>query len=181
MRFSLLLAVTLLPAITLAQPLKPAETGPVIADFGPTYAVDAPAFATPTDGPLKVVFDVAQSPETDGVNPHIETVARFLNMHARAGLDPADLHAALVIHGAAGKDLLGDDAYRARYGTANPNTPLLDALHAAGVRIVLCGQTAMHRGLAPATLSPTVDLALSAITAHIALQAEGYATISFGG
>jgi intracellular sulfur oxidation DsrE/DsrF family protein len=64
--------------------------------------------------------------------------------------------------------------YRARFGIENPNAPLLEALSEYGVRVILCGQTQMHRGLERAELAPHVEVALSAMTALVSLTSEGY-------
>jgi hypothetical protein len=88
-----------------AQPLSRSSAGPVIADYGPVYSIVSPDFATP-DMPSKVVFEVALgAPEPDQLNARIETAARYLNMHAQAGVAPENLAVALVLHGTAGKDL----------------------------------------------------------------------------
>lgn len=163
-----------------AQPLSTSRAGPVIEGYGAVYAVPAPDFATPRDREYRVVFDVSDAPEAvDQVNPSIETLARFLNMHAQAGVPPARLHLALVLHGAAGKYALTDEAYRRRFGVPNPNTALIGALHRAGVRVILCGQTAAHRGFPATDLAEPVERALSAMTALVILQADGYELISF--
>lgn len=155
-------------------------TGPVIEGEGPVFEIVAPDFATPTDRDLSAVFDVASSPDAkDRLNPSIVTVARYLNMHARAGVPVERLRAALVLHGGAGKDALDDDAYRERFGVPNPNLPLLRDLRAQGVRVVLCGQTAGFREFGRAELAEPVELALSAMTALVTLQQDGYALIPF--
>lgn len=157
-----------------------ARTGPLIEQFGPVYEVARPDFATPTDLVYRAVFDVAPSPDAaDAINPRIESLARFLNMHARAGVHGERMHLALVVHGAAGKDMLSSAAYKSRFGVANPNAPLLAALQANGVRVILCGQTAAHRGFRREELAPGVETAMSAMTALVALQSEGYRLISF--
>lgn len=157
-----------------------ARPGPAIERFGPVYDIDSPDFATPTGSVYRAVFDVAPSPEAnDQLNPRIESLARFLNMHARAGVKPEQMKLALVVHGAAGKDMLSSAAYKSRFGVENPNAPLLAALRAQGVRVLLCGQTAVHKGFAREELAPGVELALSAMTALVALQADGYELISF--
>ena len=46
-------------------------------------------------------------------------------MHAQAGVDPQDMELALVVHGSAGKDLLGHEGFRARHGVDNPNFDML--------------------------------------------------------
>lgn len=159
---------------------SPAATGPVIEDYGPVYEVEAPDFATPRERETRAVFDVARSPDPpDRLNPSIVTVARFLNLHARAGVPREHLGAALVLHGGAGKDALSHAAYRKRFGTENPNLELIARLRDAGVRVILCGQTARSRGFDRAELQEPVELALSAMTALIALQQDGYALIAF--
>ena len=156
------------------------RTGPVIDQFGPVYDVRASGFATPTDLVYRAVFDVAPSPDAfDQLNPRIESLARFLNMHARAGVKPEQMKLALVVHGPATKDMLSNAAYKVRFAADNPNAPLLAALHSNGVRVILCGQSAANKGFKREELAPGVEIALSAMTALVALQSEGYALISF--
>lgn len=172
-------AVALFASPLGAQALSESRTGPVIDGFGPVYAVPHPDFATPLNREYRVVFEVADAPAAlDQVNPRIATLARFLNMHAQAGVPRENLHLALVLHGESGKYALNDAAYRRRYGVGNPNADLLRALHDAGVRVVLCGQTAAHRGLPADELAEPVELALSAMTALVVFQADGYQLIS---
>jgi intracellular sulfur oxidation DsrE/DsrF family protein len=163
-----------------AADAESAHSGPAIEQFGPVYDVESPDFVTPTDMTYRAVFDVALSPEApDQLNPRIESLARFLNLQVRAGVKPEQIKLALVVHGAAGKDLLSNAAYKYRLGIDNPNTPLLAALQSKGVRVILCGQTAAHKGFARAELAPGVETALSAMTALVVLQSEGYELISF--
>jgi intracellular sulfur oxidation DsrE/DsrF family protein len=161
-----------------AQALGPSRTGPAIADFGPVYTVEEPDFPTDAEATYRVVFEVSQGANDPGdINPRIETLARFLNMHAQVGVPRENMKLALVLHGTAGKDALGHEGYRKRFGTENPNGPLLEALSEYGVRVILCGQTQMHRGLGRDELSPEVEVALSAMTALVSLASEGYRLI----
>lgn len=179
---SILLAIAasaVVVASATAQPLASPVAGPVIQDFGAVYAVDAPDFATPS-GPFNVVFEVALgAPEPDQLNARLETVARYLNMHAQAGVAVEDMETALVVHGSAGKDLLGRDGFRARHGVENPNYDMIQQLIEAGVEVLLCGQTQVHRGLRRDQLAPGVKVSLSAMTALVALQSRGYQLIAF--
>lgn len=162
-----------------AQALAPSRTGPVLEDFGPVYDVAAPDFPTPT-GELRAVWEVALgSDPADQRNPRLESVARFINMHARAGVPRENLKLAVVVHGTAGKDLLGNPGYRARFGVDNPNLRMIQELRRFGVQVVLCGQTQMARGLPRAELADGVQVALSAMTALIAFQDGGYRLIPF--
>jgi intracellular sulfur oxidation DsrE/DsrF family protein len=157
------------------------EPGPVIEEFGPVYYVpDEPLDVSP-DTHWKVVFDVAGVPEEqDVLNHRIETVARFLNMHARAGIDPDRIEVAIVFHGRATRAILNQVAFERRYGRANPDRELLDALTDAGVSVYVCGQSAAAYGFDPAELVGDAKLSLSAMTALVRLQSDGYALIPWG-
>lgn len=128
----------------------------------------------------KAVFDVYTSDDDkEKVNRGINTVARFLNMHYDAGVKPKNMKVALVIHGAAGKDILSNSAYRKHFATDNPNTLLLKQLYDNNVQIILCGQTAGYRGYERKDILDYVDVSLSAITALLSLQSKGYGLIDF--
>lgn len=162
-----------------AQAIGTPRTGPVVEEYGAVFDVPEIDWTMP-DVQYRAVFDVRDPAETDGErNRAIETVARYLNMHARAGVPREKLHAVLVLHGGAAKGALSDDAYRERYGTANPDRELIRALLDAGAEVILCGQSAMSRGFPVADLAPGVGLALSAMTALVAYQQRGYALIAF--
>lgn len=157
------------------QPSK----GPVIEDFGPYLPVADPGFGIPADQTLNVVFDVAKALDTGELNRHLETPARFLNMHAGAGVQVERMHLAVVVHGQATRDLLTDEAYQKRFGAANPNRALLEGLARAGVEIILCGQSAGFGGYDRSEFLPQVKIALSAMTALVVLQERGYRMIAF--
>ncbi len=152
--------------------------GKVIKDFGTTYAVPAPDIATDTATPFRVVFDIkSASEDPEAINPYLATVARFLNMHVQAGKPKEQLLPVMVVHGNAAYGLLNDAAYQEKFGVNNPNLPLLEALHAENIPIILCGQTAAHRDISEARRYQEVQVALSAMTALIQYQNKGYALI----
>ena len=97
-----------------------------------------------------------------------------------AALDPEEVakadrvDAAVVVHGTAGWEMLDDEAYRARHGVDNPNAELIRELTAAGVEIILCGQTASARGIPRDGVMDEVQIALSAMTAFLVLQDQGF-------
>lgn len=157
-----------------------ASTGPVIERFGPVYDIPDPDFTASRDEVLRVVFDVAQaSPDPGRVNPRFETLARYLNMHARAGVPRENMKLALVVHGGASWEVTENAAYRDEFGTDNPNLPLLEALDDFGVELLLCGQSQSSRGIRKDQLASPVRQALSAMTALVELQARGYQLIAF--
>ena len=173
MRFvtALIAVLLLVPGLSAQQRT---EAGPMITSGGAVFMVD-PDFATPIDGNYRAAFEIATpSQAPDRLNPTINTVARFLNMHAQAGVLPGQLSGAIVAHGPAAFELLDDEAYREKFGVDNPNAELIRELIAAGQPVILCGQTAASRGVPTDGLIPGVQVALSAMTAFLLLQGEGY-------
>ena len=155
-------------------------TGPVITGYGPVVEVPDADFKLSSNQLHKVLFDVAKSSSDPAdLNRSIETVARFLNLHARSGVALKNLQLALVLHGRAGKDALSDSAYEQRHEIPNPNTELLQQLKGAGVQIYLCGQTAAFSGIAKRELAKPVALATSAMSVLVELQGQGYSLIAF--
>jgi intracellular sulfur oxidation DsrE/DsrF family protein len=148
-------------------------TGPLIEDFGKTAIVDTDV-AIDKNHVLNVAFDVGKQSETGEINRSFDSLARFLNMHVRAGLKPENINLALVVHGKAAYDLLSNKAYDSRFLGDNPNQALLAALLANDVDIYLCGQTAAYYDIKNSDLQKGVSMALSAMTAHALLQQQGY-------
>lgn len=158
-----------------------AAPGPLIQSGGATYEIPAPDFETPLDIEYRVLFDAAAAPEQPGeINAAINSAARFLNMQARAGVPAERMHAALIVHGAASRALLAEAGYRKRYEEQpNPHAALLREMMDAGVRVILCGQSAAGRGIARDELMDGVELALSAMTARAVLMNQGYVLVGF--
>ena len=155
------------------------QLGPVFADFGPHAAV-AGIDNLPADTEFSHSFDVAKHGEGEQRNRGIESAARFINMHAAHGVDPANMRVAVVVHGTAVLDLLTDDARSAGdYGATNPSGDMVRAMLAQGVRFIVCGQSAAAHGITQADLIPGVEMALSAMTAHALLQQAGYSVNPF--
>ena len=143
-------------------------TGPLIKDYGPVAKV-SDARITP-ETKLKVAFDLAKAAEPGTSNRYLASAARFLNMHAAAGVPSENIEIAVIVHGPAAMDLVTDE----RYGAQNANAGLIAALIEAGVRIELCGQTAAFRDITQDDLLPGIEISLSAMTSHALLQQEGY-------
>lgn len=94
---ALALAIALASAPVEAQ--QRTQAGPMIHSGGAVFSV-SPDFVTPTDAEYKVAFELAEPASSpDRPNAAINTVARFLNMHAQAGVPPENLSGAIVAHG----------------------------------------------------------------------------------
>jgi intracellular sulfur oxidation DsrE/DsrF family protein len=154
------------------------KSGPIIEDYGAVWEIDNPDFKTDTSQEFKVVFDVKDGPESDTeINRNLNTVARFLNLHAQNGFSLSQLKVALIVHGSAARNLLSDEAFQKRYEVDNPNRELVESLLGAGVEVIMCGQSSKTRELPKEDLIPGVKIALSAMTANIQLQNQGYRPI----
>lgn len=156
------------------------KAGPVVDDFGKVYAIENPDFKIHKEKEYKAVIDVTGNWDNhDKRNSLIETAARFLNMHAQSGVPAEQLKVAIVIHGGATKDLITNEAYQKKFGRNNPNLKLVENLLEIDVPVIICGQSATHRGIKREELVPGVQLSLSAMTALVHLQSEGYQLIKF--
>ena len=154
--------------------------GKIVKNFGETFNIESLDIKTNTSEEFKVIFDVSQSSSDKHViNKNIVTAARFLNMHANEGMKNEQLEVAMTIHGGAWQDVLNNAAYKEKYGVNNPNLQLINELTEAGVDIIICGQTAKFRGITKDNANPNVKFALSAMTALIQYQNNGYRFIKF--
>ena len=143
--------------------------GPVFNDYGPVAKVDVTMPVDP-DRVLKHSFDVS-TPEADGKpNATLVSAARFINMHASAGVAEDNIQVAIVVHGQATKEMADENSASAG---------LIKALTDHGVRIIVCGQSAAYYDVATDDLLPGVEMALSAMTAHAVLQQQGFTVNPF--
>ena len=79
------------------------------------------------------------------------------------------------------QDLLTDEAWAAREldGVENPGAEQVREMLDAGVRFIVCGQSAAGLGVSNEDLISGVEIALSAMTAHALLQQQGYTVNPF--
>jgi len=129
----------------------------------------------------KLVIDVTRGGDPAELNSALEKVAKYVNLYAGGGAEPADAQIAVVFHGDATLAVLNSGAYAKAFGTKdNPNLKLLQHLHEANVEMYVCGQTLISKGAAPEDVAVFVDTAVSALTAVVNLQADGYAYLPLG-
>ena len=155
--------------------------GPLIEGFGRHVDLPNADFVMRTDDNIyKVAFEIFQ-PLNAPERPHmrLEAAARFMNMHAHAGIPQENLQVKLVLHGGGTRAAMTNEAYQERYEMDNPSLPLLEALSDAGVEIFLCEQSRVLNGLDANEVSAPVKSALSAMTAVVTLQADGYQFLTY--
>ena len=179
MRFIVILSALLLIPVHVINAQK-TKAGPIIEGFGEVYSVPEADLVLAAEGYYKVLFDVYTDPgKKDGMNPLLNTVARFINMHGQTGLTMEQMNIAVVLHGAGVRNVLNDKTHIDRFKKANPNTGLLEALDKAGVELYVCGQSLSHGGYSKQDLAKPVKVSLSAMTALVHYQEEGYQIINF--
>jgi intracellular sulfur oxidation DsrE/DsrF family protein len=152
--------------------------GPVIFGYGKHTPVQQDIMLV-KETLLKVVFDVEKAGEDGAVNRSFDKVARFLNMHVANGIPAKNIHLAIVVRGGASNDMLNNKVYLAKYGKKNPNIELISTLLKNNVQIIECGQSAVYHHKANQDMIEGVDMALSAMTAHAMLAAQGYSQNPF--
>lgn len=151
------------------------RSGPVITATGPTFGVPDPSFTVPEDHTFRVVWEIVDGAEAGAMDPELSTVARFFNLHARHGVPNERIQLAAVVHGGGWRAILNEGAYAERFdGEANASRELVEQLVAAGVDIVLCGQTAGSRQISQEDVIPGVKIGWSAMTALHWFQSQGY-------
>ncbi|MDT0607703.1 DsrE family protein [Croceitalea rosinachiae] len=174
------LAFVFLLGIVINLSAQEKKAGPIIQDFGKVWVIENPDYQVRTNAELKVVFDIMNSPDDlTKSNASIETAARFLNMHGQSGVSKEHMKVALVVHNKASKDIITNEAYEARYGVENPNSKMVQQLMDAGVEFIFCGQSSFSRSFPIEETISGVQLSLSAMTALIQLQNDGYRLIKF--
>jgi len=156
------------------------QKGTVIKNYGRFFNIQNPDKNLNPDKEYNVIFDVRKSSnDINAVNPLIEVVARFINMHVAQGIAQNNLHIIVVVHGSATKDVLSNSAYKDRFRKKNPNLDLLKELKKAGVEIFVCGQSALSYKIKREEIGKPVKFALSALTVLTEYQSLGYQLIDF--
>ena len=149
---------------------------PAIEDYG--KVVNLPDAAHQPRAGSQIVVDVTKGGDRDQLNTAIEKVCRYVNIYAGAGKETAKVEIAVVLHDDATLAALSDNAYAARFGTeGNPNLDCLSAQKGASVKVCVCGQSLINKGEKPSEVSPQADVAVSALTALVNLQADGYSYV----
>lgn len=156
------------------------RVNPVVSDFGGIYEIENATFQADPRIEYKIVVDVySGEDDMNQINSALNNVARMLNLHSVAGADISRMKVVLAIHASATYAILSDNAYRKRYSCSNPNIALINALADAGVKLTVCGQSLIARGVDADELLNPVEVATSMLTTVTTLQLNGYAFLRF--
>ena len=153
---------------------EPEWTYPTIQGFGKVASLPQAGMQPSKDVDYKVMFNLTAAGDADKVNPTLDKVARAVNIFTSAGIPVSHLHFVAVVQGPATALVLDDQHYRDKFNVANPNSTLIDALAAAGVQVVVCGQALAHNNFPHGWVNPKVEVTLSAISDMVILEQQGY-------
>lgn len=156
------------------------KMGPVIQNFGKVFQIKNPDLQLKNDKEYKVIFDIySDRSKGEKINPLLNTVARFLNMHSQQGVSEKNMKVVVIMHGEATKNVLKNNAYQHQFHIDNPNLDLIKALKEAKVKLYVCGQSYLAQGFDLKDKSELIKLSLSALTALVKYQSDGYQLINF--
>lgn len=168
-----LLAALVTPAIASAQ-----SSDAIIQKEGASPLATSITFPLARELTYRVAWGVNVGPEaSDGIAEGFRRPANFLFLSDRNGLARSNIKLAIVVWGTATHSLLRNEAYKAAKGTDNGSIALLEALDAAGVQVIVCGEALVKRKIADADLLPFVKVAPTAMMALATLHAQGYQTL----
>jgi intracellular sulfur oxidation DsrE/DsrF family protein len=151
---------------------------PVISGYGYFNPLPESKLRPDPHERYKVVFDVTTRVDSPGaVNPGLLHVARAINLFGHDGKPDKNLEVVVIIHGPATRAVLNDNAYRARFSSANPNDDLIKKLKAAGAALYVCGQAIVDSGYYYQNVRNDIEVVLAAVAAEIVLVTKGYVLI----
>jgi intracellular sulfur oxidation DsrE/DsrF family protein len=126
----------------------------------------------------KIIVDLSKaSDKPDSVNASLDKLARLVNAHIEAGVPKENLSVIGVIHFLGTPMILEDEAYKKKFGIANPNTALINELAKNGVRFYVCGQSLRARKLVDEKRNENIKVAQSALITFSTFQNKGYSLI----
>lgn len=175
-RISILFFILFISHTALSQE----KINPIIKSYGGIF--NAPHATEKPDPNLeyKVIIDIATG-DSKVSDPFysIVNVARLMNLHAMGGVKKENMKIVLAVHGGAVWSVLSNEKYNEKYGIDNPHIPLYKELQEAGVKVVVCSQSMMGRGIDHTKLVPGLETATSMLTTMTTYQLKGYAALKF--
>jgi len=153
---------------------------PVIKNYDGIF--DAP-FAVEKPNPnqkYNIVIDIAtNNAGKDEVAYSLFNVARLINLHAMGGVPKENIHVVLAIHAGATYSVMNNEEYQKKYDVDNPYLELYKELKAAGVKMFVCSQSLIGRGIDHTKMVPEVTVATSMLSVLTTYQLKGYAALKF--
>ncbi len=152
----------------------------MITPFGGIFDIPEATVKADEQLPYKIVIDVVTGNENPAdFNWALNNVARLMNLNAVSVTNMSRMDVVLAIHGSATYSIADNKTYKSKYEVDNPNLELINALSEAGVRLTVCGQSLISRGIKVENVNNKVEIATSMLTTVTTLQLKGYAYLKF--
>lgn len=151
---------------------------PLIKSGGGIFEVPEATSVVDKKMKYKLIVDLSKaSDKPDSVNASLDKLARLVNAHIEAGIPKENIDIIGVFHFLGTPIILEDEAYKKKFGMANPNTALINELSKNGVRFFVCGQSLRARKLVDEKRNESIKVAQSALITFSTFQNKGYALI----
>ncbi|MGB3467121.1 MAG: DsrE family protein [Cyclobacteriaceae bacterium] len=152
----------------------------IIENFGTVYTIPDATILPDSSKKYQIVIDAKTgNKDFSELAFALYNTARMMNLHALGGVKPENLEVVLAIHGGATFAILDNESYQKKFGTDNPNIPLIKELKDAGVKITVCGQSLLGRKIKTEQVLPEVEIATSMLTTVSTYQLKGFAVFQF--
>lgn len=171
----LILIAVSLSSLSAVGALEAQAPSTLLERFGASPLATDVTFPVSKTAQYRIAWGVTDAhAKPDSVVPALTNAANFLFLADHNGIPRDNRHLAVVIWGTATHSLLRNDAYRAVKGADNASAPILQALHDAGVQIIVCGEALINRKIDRRDLLPFVKIAPTASLALATLHTQGY-------
>jgi len=151
---------------------------PLIKSGGGVFEIPEASPVVDKKMQYKIIVDLSKaSDKPDSVNASLDKLARLVNAHIEAGVPRENLSIIGVFHFLGTPVVLEDEAYKSKFGMANPNTALINELEKNGVHFYVCGQSLRARKLVDEKRNEHIKVAQSALITFSTFQNMGYALI----
>ncbi len=166
---------------TAAVAASPAAIVPSIEGTDPYIAVPHAALVADNSRAWRTVFEAKRGADKpDQLVPAISMAGSELNTLHAHGVLKRNVSFVVVMHTTASDVAVLDDAhYRAKFGVANPNLPVLRRLKQAGVKVYVCGQQLTADGVPLSAVAPEATIAEDGLIAVMTFEGEGYSHLTF--
>lgn len=174
-----LLTITLL-LITIHFATAQEKVNPIIKNYGGIYEIPEATVIPNSELQYKIVVDAKTGAEDKSdLAFALYNSARMINLHAVGGVQKENLKVVIAIHGSATYSILKNDVYKKKFGVNNPNIGLIKELKAAGVKLVVCGQSLIGRKIDTDEVLAEIEIGTSMLTTVSTYQLSGYAVFQF--
>lgn len=121
----------------------------------------------------------SSTPHKSGNGQQVKNADNLLKDWAKYGMSSGEEYKTIIVaYGAGGRWILNDNAFSAKWGTANPSKALVESLIARGAMIYMCQNTMKGNGWKATDLLPGVKMVPAGVSAVIDFQYQGYKLIT---